>query len=299
MNCTIARKFPCRQITSLALLCAFLGGVLTPPPSGAETPQAISAAQIDKSALAALSRQHLTKPEVISHLDLTKPFRTAVQWTLVVVEDMARPSDAQEDHGPIVVCLVQSATLDCAQHFYEPVPGETPEYPAPYHLFASRVVYAGSDDSGPLLLVQVCTAEMFDGNCGIATVLYRYDSPTNRFVRVFLNVTGRNNNEATRFVETGSLQGDVIVDYPTEHAPYTYWIEIYRAQPSGQYQRILRYRGHTGYSDGNPLAVADSEMPEILRHLGFWKPGDVLPAPAHLPRGCSHLYMRADEEWCK
>jgi len=51
-------------------------------------------------------------------------------------------------------------------------------------------------------------------------------------------------------------------------------------QGSEQYGRILRYRGLTGYSDGNPLAVADSEMPEILRRLGLWQPGEPLPVPA-------------------
>jgi len=84
-------------------------------------------------------------------------------------------------------------------------------------------------------------------------------------------------------VEGGPLQGDMIVDYPTEHAPYTYWVEVYRAGKSGRHFRVLRYRGRTGYSDGNPLAVADSEMPEILRHLGLWQPGDTLAVSAHLP----------------
>jgi hypothetical protein len=91
----------------------------------------------------------------------------------------------------------------------------------------------------------------------------------------------------------------VIVDNPTENAPYTYWIEVYRAGDSAQYGRILRYRGLTGYSDGNPLAVTDSEMPEILHRLGSWKPGDPLPVPAHLPKGCHDLFMRHGEEWCK
>lgn len=82
-----------------------------------------------------------------------------------------------------------------------------------------------------------------------------------------LPLTGRNNNQETRFVERGPLQGNVIVDYPTQDAPYTYWIEVYNAGESSQYVQILRYRGRTGYGDGNPLAVADSEMPEILRRL--------------------------------
>ena len=76
-------------------------------------------------------------------------------------------------------------------------------------------------------------------------------------------------------------------------------MEIYRAEQSGHYVRILRYRGRTGYNDGNPLAVADSEMPEILRHLGLWRPGDAVPVPAHLPQGRGDLFIRNGEEWCK
>jgi hypothetical protein len=161
------------------------------------------------------------------------------------------------------------------------------------------VVYAKSGRSNPLLLAKVCGPQIFDGNCGIATALYRYNREADRFIRVFLNLTDRNNNEATRFVGRGPLQGDVIVDYPTEHAPFTYWVEVYRAEKSSQYIRILRYRARTVYADGNPLAVINSEMPEILHHLGLWQPGDALPVPEHLPQVCSQLFMRKGEEWCK
>lgn len=301
MDQRVARNLlPARPLIRAILCCAILSGAISASAANSENPVRIPARKIDQSVLAALSRQGLTQPTVISHLDLTRAFQTATQWTLVIVRNDAQPSadsPPQEDRGPIFVCLVNAAAPDCAQHFYRPIPGESPA--SPYHLFATRVVYAGRDESEPLLLVQVCTAQMFDGNCGVATVLYRYDRPSNRFACVFLDVTGRNNNEATRFVEAGPLQGEVIVDYPTEHAPFTYWIEVYRAQQSRQYQRILRYRGHTVYNDGNPLAVADSEMPEILRRLGFWKPGDALPRPAHLPQGCTRLFMRRSEEWCK
>lgn len=109
----------------------------------------------------------------------------------------------------------------------------------------------------------------------------------------------RNNNEETRFIESGPLQGDVIVVYRTEHAPYTYWIDVYREGTSGRYQQILRYRGRTGYADGNPLSVTDSEMPEIMQRLGLWHPGEALPVPPRLPQGCSDLFMRHGEEWCK
>ncbi|HTX77959.1 MAG TPA: hypothetical protein VMD29_17245 [Terracidiphilus sp.] len=276
-----------------------MSDILAPHFLDAEKPKMIPGEEVDRSVVSALSHQGITKPKVIAHIDLTEPFGTATQWTFVAVQDGGPPVDDSEDHGPILLCLVKAASPDCALHLYQKVRSEMSWFDTPYHLFAGTVVYAKHGRSGPLLLIQVCGAEGPNGNCGVATALYRYDGETDRFIRVFLNLTGRNNNQATRFVESGPLQGDVIVDEPTENAPYTYWVEVYRAGDSGQYERILRYRGHTGYSDGNPLAVADSEMPEILRRLGMWEPGDPLPVPAHLPKGCSDLLMRHGEEWCK
>jgi hypothetical protein len=288
-----------KRINALSACGAFLSAVLTLQSLGAEGPGVIPGAEVDHSVIAALSHQGITNAKVISHIDLTKPFETLTQWTFVAVQEGGQPPTQIEDHGPILVCLVNAVTPDCAEHFYQEVSSDQPWFETPYHLLASRVVHASRNKSSPLLLVQVCGAESFDGDCGIATALYRYDRPAHRFIRVFLNVTGRNNNQATRFVERGPLQGDMIVDYPTERAPYTYWVEVYWTGEAGRYVRILRYRGRTGYGDGNPLAVADSEMPEILRHLGLWQPGDALPVPAHLPQGCGDLFMRRGEEWCK
>lgn len=289
-------------IGALLLCCAFLGGVLMTRSSAAEQPGSATAAQIDQSVISSLASHGFKRLRVISHIDLTKPFQTSSQWTLVVVRDDGPPSQqlaGPEEHGPVFVCLVRSATPDCAQKLYRHVGGEDQWSETPFHLLSSRIVYTGPDDLNPLLLVKVCGAEGINGNCGIATAIYSYSVPADRFVRVFLNLTGRNNNEATRFVESGPLQGDVIVNRPTEHAPYAYWIEVFKQERSKNFVRILRYRGRTGYGDGNPLAVADSEMPEILRRLGLWQPGDALPIPARPPSGCNHLVMRRGEEWCK
>lgn len=284
---------------ALSLCYAFLTAVITPYSLLAENPKTIPGEKVDRSVIAALSHQGVTKPTVVSHIDLTETFGTATQWTFVAVQDGGQPAEDFEDHGPIVLCLVKAVSPDCALHLYEHVRGDMPWFDTPYHLFAGSVVYANPNKSSPLLFLKVCGAVSGDGDCGIATALYKYDKGTDHFIGVFQNLTRRNNNQATRFVESGPLQGDVIVNNPTENAPYTYWLEVYRAGDSGKYDRILRYRGLTGYSDGNPLAVADSEMPEILRRLGLWKPGDPLPVPAHLPKGCHDLFMRHGEEWCK
>ena len=287
------------RFCGLQLYCAFSAAAIAPHFLSAEKPKALPGGEVDRSVIAVLSHQGITKPKVVSHVDLTKPFGTVSQWTFVAVQDGGQPAEDIEDHGPMFLCLVKAASPDCALRLYQQVRSEMPWFDTPYHLFASRVVYANHNRSGPLLFLEVCGAEGPNGNCGIATALYRYDSGDDRFIRVFLNLTGRNNNQDTRFVESGPMQGDVIVDYPTENAPYTYWIEVYRAGSSGHFGRILRYRGLTHYSDGNQLAVIDSEMPGMLQRLGLWRPGDPLPAPVHLPQGCSHLFMRNGEEWCK
>ena len=287
------------RFNALSLFCAFLAAAITPHFLSSERPKAIPGEEVDRLVITALSHQGVTKPKVVSHIDLTGPFGTLTQWTFVAIQDGGHPIDDFEDHGPILLCLVKAASPDCTQQFYQQVRSEMPWFDTPYHLFAGSVVYANQNKSSPLLFLKVCGAVSGDGDCGIATSLYTYDKGNDRFIRVFLNLTGRNNNQATRFVESGPLQGCVIVDNLTENAPYTYWIEVYRAEDSGQYGRILRYRGRTGYSDGNPLAVADSEMPEILDRFGVWQPGDPLPVPAHLPQGCRILFMRHDEEWCK
>lgn len=288
-----------KRVRAASLCCAVLAPVFAQQCLCAEKPKPISTGEVDRSVIRVLLHKGVTEPKVISHIDLTAVFGTVTQWTFVVVQDDGHPKPEFEERGPIFLCLVKADSPDCAEDLYQHANSEQPWSETPYHLFASSVVYAGQNKTSPLLLVKVCGQEGGNGNCEIATALYKYDRGADRFIRVFLDFTGRNNNEATRFVERGPLQGDVIVNYPTENAPYTYWIEVYRAGESGQYVQVLRYRGRTGYNDGNPLAVADSEMPEILRHLGLWHPGDSLPVPLNLPKGCSRLFLRNGEEWCK
>ena len=138
-----------------------------------------------------------------------------------------------------------------------------------------------------------------NGNCGVSTFPFSYDRKAERFRVVFFNMMSRNNNQEARFVEIGPLLGSVIVAYPTNDAPFAYFVEIYKRMSDSEYSQVLRYRGNTRYGDGNPLAVIDSEMPESLRRLGLWKTGDALPVPPSMPRGCARLVMRKGVEWCE
>ena len=259
---------------------------------------------LDHSVIATLQSRGVKQPIVISHLDLTRAFETVSPWTLVIAEDKQPPPEDEQasevDHGPITVCFVNVLVPDCSQTFYPDVTGTFRWFDTPFEVFDRKVVYAGTGNSMPRLLLKFCGARSGDGNCTQATALYQYDRRANHFHRVFLNLLqGSNENQAAHFVDSGPLRGGVIVDYPTADAPYTYWIEVYRPGPSERYVRVLRYRGHTGYGDGNNLSVADSEMPEILRRLGLWRPGDALPPPLFSSGGeCPHRVMRKGEEWC-
>ena len=258
------------------------------------------AAEIDRVALTALNVQGLRKPAVRIHLDLTMPFATKSTWTLVIAQGEKATEDYPDfnDRGPLAICFVKARMPDCAEKLYSPVSSDKRWYATPFSLLDSRIVYAGAHRTQPLVLLKACSANSGNGDCATATALYRYDGVTDDFVRVFGNVTGRNRNEATRFVEAGPLLGNVIVDYPTDEAPFAYWVEVHQPDAAGHYGRVLHYRSATTYGDGNPLAVIDSEMPGILHRLGLWKPGEPLPVPVSRSATCRHPVLRRGEEWC-
>jgi len=288
---------------AMAWWCAGLVVGVVLPSIAAAAAAPLPNAKVEQAVIASIPAWQAQKATILKYLDLTQPFATASSWALVVAQDPEPPAEPElENHGPIAICLVKVLAPRCT--------GTTKAYPTqwpapswyfqPYHLVDAKVVYAGQERIKPLLLMKTCSGRGGDGNCNIETVLYQYERSGDRFRQVFASSSGgSNNNQAARFVEHGPLQGDVIVDYPTDHAPYTYWIEVYAASKSGQYARILRYRGRTGYGDGNPLPVADSEMPEIMERLGMWKPGDALPVPQPLPQGCGRLVLNRGEEWCR
>jgi hypothetical protein len=283
--------------------CALLLSGLLLPSTAKSATAPLPKAEAGQAVIAAIPQWHGQKATILEYLDLTQPFGTVSPWALVVAQDPEPSAEPDlEDHGPIAVCLVKALTPQCtgASKAHATLGSAPSWFFQPYEISDVRVVYGGQGRTHPLLLVKTCSARGGDGSCNIETVLYQYERSEDRFRQVFANSSGgSNNNQAARFVEHGPLQGDVIVDYPTAHVPYTYWIEVYAPGRSGHYARILRHRGHTGYGDGNPLPVADSEMPEIMARLGMWKPGDALPVPQPLPAGCGRLVFDHGEEWCR
>ena len=93
--------------------------------ASAETTKTLTAQQIDKSVIAALTKNHDIKPKVIVHMDLTTQFATTSQWTLVAVQDIGHPkSDLNLDvdpQEPIFICFVKGSIADCINDFYTPI----------------------------------------------------------------------------------------------------------------------------------------------------------------------------------
>ena len=276
--------------------------------SGADAQTHLDATAIDQAVISKLSAQFGINSKVITHLDLTQTFQTKSRWSLVVAKQPDEESSVQDGLGnrigAVSLYFVENDEPDCSEEVFlakyrEAKVSVVPSEPTFHELIASDVVFAGPGRTLPLLRIKSCMNRGANGNCGVSTFVIAYDRRVDKFRVVFFNITGRNNNEETRLVENGPLLGSVIVAYPTEDAPFTYFVEVYKRVSDGEYSRLLKYRGNTGYGDGNPLAVIDSEMPETLRRLGLWKPGDALPVPPRMPRVCTRLVMRKGVEWCE
>src|SRR5579863_520146 len=275
---------------------------------GVDAQTRLDATAIDQAVISKLSAQFGIHSKVVTHLDLTQPFQTKSRWSFVAAKQPDDESSATdglgEREGAISLCFVENDKPDCSQEmFLAKYRDEKISFnsgPGPfYELFASDVVFSGPGRTLPLLRIKSCTTRGANGNCGVSTFLFAYDRIAERFRVVFFNMMGRNNNQEARFVENGPLLGSVIVAYPTDDAPFAYFVEVYKRMSDSEYSQVLRYRGNTRYGDGNPLAVIDSEMPESLRRLGLWKTGDALPVPPRMPRGCTRLVMRKNVEWCE
>lgn len=285
------------------VLCALL---LTAPVSRSLASQAAARPnepQVDRSVLASLPTLNGKRARIVEHLDLTRLFRTRTPWTFVAATLAASRWSAVAmrivDNGPLAQCFVDQSVPHCTYTLPRTIPSLA-WFSTPVHFYSAKVVFAGTAHTHPLLLIRSGSAYGGDGGHAIFTQLFHYDRRSNRFESIFDHATGSNNNQETRFIARGPLRGDVVVAIPTAGPPYAYWIRVYTSNTLGHTMHlVLRYRSITGYGDGNPLAVIDSEMPNILRRLGKWRPAQALPVPPRLPADCEpRFYLVHGEEWC-
>ncbi|WP_334181402.1 hypothetical protein [Novosphingobium sp.] len=239
--------------------------------------------------------------KVIRTMDLSAPFQTRSPWQFIATQG-AEEEDPSGDTapGPITPCITRDkgATCNSAATSALRLPGSDDVFSTPHFISRLEVVHAKAEgETGrSLLLLQLASFQAGNGDRRVALQLYAYDRAKDAFTAVFTHRTGRNNNQELRYVEAGPLRGNVITAEPTQDAPYGYWITVHKPAASGQYGQALRFRSATAYGDGNPLAVIDSEMPNILKRLGLWRAGMPLPLPAG---ECPRPHLVGMALWCR
>lgn len=209
-------------------------------------------------------------PHLPVTIDLTRAFGTRTPWRLAATRGPDIPDPVMGEGvvpGTVRLCLGHpggACQSDLARLL---TPPSGPDgFSDTHDLFAARIV--APRRRGPLLLLRVGSLHGGNGDQRIATALLAYDRAADRFVPVFTQQTGRNNNQEVRYIATGPLAGDVIVAEPTSTAPFAYWITVSApAAGARPYRPLLRYRSTVRYGDGDSRAVIDAEMPAILRRL--------------------------------
>ena len=253
-----------------------------------------AAALIATAAVAAEPPQ----PAPISSIDLSRPFGTRSAWRFTATQgpSSADPFDDGAVPGEVMPCLAKAGTAGCDPSLrgtLGPAGGDL--FSKPHFLGQARIVRPGGPSGRALLLVQLASLRSGDGDQRVLTQALAYDRRSDRFVRIYEIVTGRNNNQETRYIDAGALKGAIISAEPTRDAPFAFWITVNTLTRDFTYRQALRYRSATRYGDGNRLAVIDSEMPNIQRRLGRWRPGRPLPRPAH---DCARPHLIGMELWC-
>jgi len=238
---------------------------------------------------------------VISSLDLKGSFRTRSHWVFTATQgaEIEDPFiDGGKLPGPVTFCVSRDDGHSCdpsvTSRFAGTEPGD--DYGLPHFVRTARIETLPGKSSRPVLLLSTATIYSGDGNQGIRTEILLYDPTKDRFSVAYDKVTGSNNNQEVRYMTSGPLKGDVISAEPTEDKPYGYWMTVNRLGEGGSYHQIMRYRSATHYGDGNPLAVIDSEMPNIQRRLGVWRVGQPVPLPAS---GCAKPHLVKTVLWCR
>lgn len=235
-------------------------------------------------------------PKVVADIDLSGPFAARSPWHAVVTQGPEEPDSYALDGssqipGELKLCVRKAPAAACDPAI---ITMPRPDWEAHY-LDAAKLVYPRGRKAAPLLLLQTASMHAGNGNQSVFTRLLAYRRPLDRFVPIFQHETGRNNNEEVRFIDAGALRGSMISVEPTQDKPFGYWVTVSKLQADYSYHQVMRYRSATHYGDGNPLAVIDSEMPNIQRRLSLWRPGAPLPLPA---RKCPKPHLVRTVLWC-
>jgi hypothetical protein len=248
-------------------------------------------------ALATVLAAQSTTSSVISNIDLSRLFATGEAWRFIATQGppVAGLYDENEP-GQIELCLRATPSAPCDPQLLNALDAtSSAKFTQPHYLNVVKVVYPRGSADQPLMFVQTASLHGGNGSQLVLTQVLAYENAQNRFVRIYEYTTGTNNNDEVRYISSGRLKGDIISVDPTENAPYGYWVTVNVLTPQYTYKTVLRYRSATHYGDSNPLAVIDSEMPNIEQRLGYWKSGVALPLPSG---ACPRPRLIGMELWC-
>jgi hypothetical protein len=239
-------------------------------------------------------------PTVIASMDLSGPLG-APGWRFTAAQgaEIYDPTGGQgEDKapGPIHLCLTNDRGASCRPGLNGLLRRSSGDdlFSEPH--FLNRVEIVRPTVSSALLLVRVASLHATNGDQRTALALLGYDRSKDKFQIVYTRQAGRNNNQEIRYIDKGPLKGAMIAAEPTDDAPFGFWVSVSRPGNPGPYRQVLRYRSATRYGDGNPLAVIDSEMPNILQRLGLWRSGMPLPMPQG--KACPRARLIDGALWC-
>ena len=243
------------------------------------------------------------EPSMIAPFDLKAPFDARSPWRLEITQGPPT-EDYGGDPAPgrLDLCLQKSPAGPCERKPVSADPaadgGSASDW-GPHYLRSVKPVYPRGRSGPPLLQLVTASLHAGDGGQVVVTQLLKYDKNRDAFERIYVFSTGTNNNQEVRFIDRGPLIGDVISAEPTTNAPYDYRMTVNRFTPTRTYRQVLRYRSATRYQDGDTLAVIDSEMPNIQRRLGLWRPGLPPPLPASAAKTCLKPRLVNMELWCR
>jgi hypothetical protein len=243
-----------------------------------------------------------TTSSVISNIDLSRPFSTSEPWRFIANQGPPVAGDdtasGGKEPGRIQLCLQATPSAPCDPQILNALRAASSandDFTQPHYLNVVKIVYPRGSTDRPLLFVQTASLHSGDGDQVVLTQVLTYENSQNRFVRVYQYTTGRNNNEEVRYIGTGRLRGDIISVDPTDNPPFGYWVTVNVLTPQYTYKTLLRFRSATPYGDNNPLAVIDSDMPNIEQRLGYWRSGMALPLPSG---ACPRPRLIHMELWC-
>ena len=238
----------------------------------------------------------------IATLDLSVPFHTRSPWTFTAMQGPDVPDETSGDAneevpGIVTLCLSKDGGKTCDPIMTQVLRPAMPDdgiYADPHFLDQATIEHLPG--GRPLLLVKARSVFSVDSDQVVVLRAFVYDGSNDRFTLAYRHATGHNNNQDVRYMTSGPLAGAIVTAEPTEGAPFGFWMTVNTRSARATYQQTLKYRSATLYGDGNPLGVIDSEMPNLLRHLGKWKSGQALPLPA---TPCARPHLVHMELWCE